>query len=107
MNQMLQTNGAINVLLTDISQLFGGGKVEIQFLNSSTLMARMTVIIVNIWVGIPYTILSMSGILMNIPEDLYESARIYGASPFKTFTAITLPYMIFRNNPAADYTVCW
>ena len=99
MNQMLQTNGAINVLLTDISQLFGGGKVEIQFLNSSTLMARMTVIIVNIWVGIPYTILSMSGILMNIPEDLYESARIDGASPFKTFTAITLPYMIFVTTP--------
>ena len=99
MNQMLQTNGSINVLLTGIRQLFGGGKVEIQFLNSSTLMARMTVIIVNIWVGIPYTILSMSGILMNIPEDLYESARIDGASPFKTFTAITLPYMIFVTTP--------
>ena len=99
MNQMLQTNGAINVLLSDISRLFGGGPVEIQFLNSSTLMARATVIIVNIWVGIPYTILSMSGILMNIPEDLYESARIDGASPVKTFTAITLPYMIFVTTP--------
>ena len=99
MNQMLQTNGAINVLLSDISKLFGGGPVEIQFLNSSTLMARATVIIVNIWVGIPYTILSMSGILMNIPEDLYESARIDGASPVKTFTAITLPYMIFVTTP--------
>ncbi len=99
MNQMLQTNGAINVLLSDISRLFGGGPVEIQFLNSSTLMARTTVIIVNIWVGIPYTILSMSGILMNIPEDLYESARIDGASPVKTFTAITLPYMIFVTTP--------
>ena len=99
MNQMLATNGAINVLLSDISQLFGGDKVEIQFLNSSAFMARMTVIIVNIWVGIPYTILSMSGILMNIPEDLYESARIDGASPFKTFTKITLPYMIFVTTP--------
>ena len=99
MNQMLQTNGALNVLLSDISRMFGGGPVEIQFLNSSTLMARTTVIIVNIWVGIPYTILSMSGILMNIPEDLYESARIDGASPVKTFTAITLPYMIFVTTP--------
>lgn len=100
MNQMLQTNGAINVLLTDISHWFGGTEtVEIQFLNSTTFMARATVVIVNIWVGIPYTILSMSGILMNIPEDLYESARIDGASPFKTFTAITLPYMIFVTTP--------
>ena len=76
-----------------------GSPVEIQFLNSSMLMARLTVIIVNCWVGIPYTILSMSGILMNIPEDLYESARIDGASPVKTFTKITLPYMLFVTTP--------
>ena len=96
MNQMLQTNGAINIML---SYFNGGVNPQIQFLNSSTLMARMTVIIVNLWVGIPYTILSMSGILMNIPEDLYESARIDGAGPVKTFTKITLPYMIFVTTP--------
>lgn len=95
MNQMLQQNGAINVLLG----MFLGENPNIQFLNSTTLMARMTVIIVNCWVGIPYTILSMSGILMNIPEDLYESARIDGAGPVKTFTKITLPYMIFVTTP--------
>ena len=96
MNQMLQTNGAINIVL---SYFNGGVNPEIQFLNSTTLMARLTVIIVNLWVGIPYTILSMSGILMNIPEDLYESARIDGAGPVKTFTKITLPYMIFVTTP--------
>lgn len=96
MNQMLQTNGAINIVL---SYFNGGVNPEIQFLSSSTLMARITVIIVNLWVGIPYTILSMSGILMNIPEDLYESARIDGAGPVKTFTKITLPYMIFVTTP--------
>ena len=95
MNQMLQTNGAINVLLSNITQQH----VEIQFLNSSALMARLTVIIINCWVGIPYTILSMSGILMNIPEDLYESARIDGAGPVRTFTSITLPYMLFVTTP--------
>ncbi len=95
MNQMLQQNGAINILLSHIT----GSNVEIQWLNSSPFMARMTVIIVNCWVGIPYTILSMSGILMNIPEDLYESARIDGASPVKTFTKITLPYMLFVTTP--------
>lgn len=96
MNQMLQENGAINVLLDWIS---GGAIAPIKFLNSSPLMARVTVIIVNCWVGIPYTILSMSGILMNIPEDLYESARIDGAGPVKTFTKITLPYMLFVTTP--------
>lgn len=96
MNQMLQTDGAINILL---SYFNGGVNPHIQFLNGSALMARLTVIIVNLWVGIPYTILSMSGILMNIPEDLYESARIDGAGPVKTFTKITLPYMIFVTTP--------
>lgn len=95
MNQMLQSNGALNVLLSNIT----GQNVEIQWLNSTPLMAKLTVIIVNCWVGIPYTILSMSGILMNIPEDLYESARIDGAGPVKTFTKITLPYMIFVTTP--------
>ena len=61
--------------------------------------AEKGIIIINCWVGIPYTILSMSGILMNIPEDLYESARIDGAGPVKTFTAITLPYMLFVTTP--------
>ena len=36
---------------------------------------------------------------MNIPEDLYESARIDGATPFKMYTAITLPYMLFITGP--------
>lgn len=95
MNQILQIDGALNILLG----YFMGGNPEIQFLNSTALMARVTVIIVNCWVGIPYTILSMSGILMNIPEDLYESARIDGAGPMKTFTSITLPYMLFVTTP--------
>lgn len=97
MNQMLQENGAINILLSRIT----GSPVAIKFVSdpNARWLARLTVIIVNCWVGIPYTILSMSGILMNIPEDLYESARIDGASPVKTFTKITLPYMLFVTTP--------
>ncbi|MCH5300441.1 MAG: sugar ABC transporter permease [Ruminococcus sp.] len=96
MNQMLQVDGAINILLSDIA----GQTVEIKFLNDTALLARATVIIINCWVGIPYTILSASGILMNIPVDLYESARIDGAGPIKQFTKITLPYMLFVTAPS-------
>ena len=60
---------------------------------TDALTARITVIVVNMWVGIPYTILITSGILMNIPEELYESAKIDGASPVVTFFKITLPCM--------------
>lgn len=51
------------------------------------------------WIGIPYTMLIVSGILMNIPQTLYESARIDGASPFKMFVKITLPYVLFVTSP--------
>lgn len=63
------------------------------------LSARVTVIIINIWIGIPYLMLIATGILMNIPEDLYESAKIDGANVWQQYTKITLPYMLFITGP--------
>lgn len=40
-----------------------------------------------------------TGILMNIPQDLYESSRIDGAKPWQQYTKITLPYMMFVMGP--------
>ena len=61
--------------------------------------AQVTIIFINLWIGIPYLMLIATGLLMNIPEDLYESARIDGASPFQMFRKITLPYMLFVTGP--------
>lgn len=61
---------------------------------------KIIIIIVNIWIGVPYTILSTSGILMNIPRDLYESSKIDGANSFVQFTKITLPYIFFVTGPS-------
>ena len=61
--------------------------------------AKILLIVINIWIGIPYIMLMATGILMNIPQDLYESARIDGASSFQQFTKITLPYMLFVTGP--------
>ena len=66
---------------------------------SNPTTAKILLIVVNIWIGIPYIMLMATGILMNIPEDLYESARIDGASSFQQFTKITLPYMLFVTGP--------
>ncbi|MGN0452654.1 MAG: carbohydrate ABC transporter permease [Ruminococcus sp.] len=84
-----------------IISMFTGttSKLDLWSTANDGLLARITVIVVNCWVGIPYTILMTSGILMNIPEDLYESARIDGAGPVKSFTKITLPYMLFVTTP--------
>ncbi len=95
MNQMLAVDGAINVLFKNLGII----QESVAFLNSTPLLARITVIIINCWVGIPYTILITSGILMNIPADLYESATIDGAGPVKSFFKITLPYMLFVTTP--------
>ena len=97
MSQMLDfNNGAINLVLQKIGLISS----PIDFLgNANPWVARLTVIIVNIWVGIPYTILITSGILMNIPADLYESATIDGAGPVRSFFSITLPYMLFVTTP--------
>lgn len=93
-NQMLSSNG----ILTELFRSWGwvtAGKETFD----NVMLARIIIIIVNMWVGVPYTMLISSGLLMNIPEDLYESARIDGASPFKMFSAITLPYMLFITGP--------
>ena len=66
---------------------------------NGALISKIIIIIVNIWIGIPYTMLSTTGILMNIPNDLYESATVDGAGTVTQFTKITLPYILFVTGP--------
>ena len=86
-----------NMFATDgiINGLFG---THIDFWGNEWL-ARITVIVINIWIGVPYLMLVVTGILMNVPADLYESANIDGANGFQQYTKITLPYMLFITGP--------
>lgn len=95
MSRLLDNGGPIVYLL----QQWGWVSNSFSFLSLDGLTARITVIVVNLWVGVPYTMLITSGILMNIPEDLYESARIDGAGAAAQFFKITLPYMLFVTGP--------
>jgi len=61
--------------------------------------AKVTIIVINLWVGIPYTVMQVTGILQNIPAEQYEAATIDGANVFQQFMNITLPYMIFVLTP--------
>lgn len=96
MRTMLQPEGAVNVLLRSLGLIEQGASLP--FLTDPT-WARATVIIINLWVGIPFTLIQITGILQNIPGDLYEAATIDGASPFVMFMKITLPYMLFVTTP--------
>lgn len=62
--------------------------------------AKFMIVIINIWVGVPYQMLIATGVLMNIPEDQIESAKIDGATNFQVFWKITMPYILFIQGPA-------
>lgn len=94
MRSMLQPTGIVNTLLIK----YGLIDNALPFFTNAT-WARVTVIVINCWVGIPYTLLQVTGILQNIPGELYEAAKIDGANAFQTFFKITLPYMLFVMTP--------
>lgn len=93
-NSMFKEQGIVNSLLIE----WGLIDKALPVLTEATA-ARVFVIIINLWVGIPYTIMQVTGILKNIPADLYEAARIDGANVVQQFMNITLPYMIFVMTP--------
>ena len=94
MRTMLQRQGALNVILQNMGLIDS----PLPFWEDA-MWARVTVILINLWVGIPYTMLQVTGILQNIPADLYEAAKVDGAGPIVTFFKITLPYTLFVTAP--------
>lgn len=98
-SRALEPSGAVNVALMELGWI----KTPLPFLTDATL-SRIVVIVVNMWIGIPYTMMTFSGVLMNVPEELYESAAIDGAGAVRRFVSITLPYMIFVTAPATITT---
>ncbi len=93
-SKMFAKNGLINQGLMSLGWI----TQALPFWEDAT-WARITVILINIWIGIPYLMLITTGILMNIPQDLYESARIDGANAWQQYSKITLPYMLFVTGP--------
>ena len=91
---MFKPEGAVNSLLMDLGWI----ETALPFFTDA-MWARVTIIVINMWVGIPYTVMSVTGILQNIPAEQYEAARIDGANAFQQFMNVTLPYMIFVMTP--------
>ncbi|MBP5294490.1 MAG: sugar ABC transporter permease, partial [Lachnospiraceae bacterium] len=93
-SKMFAKNGIVNNLLISLGWI----EKALPFWEDQT-WAKVTLILINIWIGIPYLMLIATGILMNIPADLYESARIDGANVWQQYMKITLPYMLFITGP--------
>lgn len=62
-------------------------------------LARITLLVINLWLGFPYFMALMTGIMTGISDDLYEAAKIDGATPFDEFKSITLPIVLNAASP--------
>ena len=99
-SKLFDSSGLIGRLLGQIpfidNYLFTNNFVSLW---DSPIVAKILLIVINIWIGIPYVMLMATGILMNIPQDLYESSKVDGATGVQQFMKITLPYMLFVTGP--------
>ncbi|GGM44433.1 ABC transporter permease [Longimycelium tulufanense] len=54
-------------------------------------LALFSVMVINIWLGVPFMMVTLLGGLQSIPHELYEAAEMDGASPWQRFRNVTLP----------------
>ncbi len=79
-------------LINGILMRFGFIKQGIGFL-SDPHIALISVIIVNIWYGIPFFAIMLLAALQSVPEELYEAAKIDGAGRTRRLFNVTIPYI--------------
>jgi maltose/maltodextrin transport system permease protein len=90
-------NPQLGVINRIIESVFNVAKGPDWFNNAS--LARIAILVVNLWLGYPYFMLVTSGALQSIPGDIYEAAEVDGASPWKRFSKITLPLLLVSVGP--------
>ncbi len=94
MRNLLNDEGPLNALLMNMGLI----KHALPFL-SDPIWAKFSIIFVNMWVGIPVTMLVATGIIMNLPSEQIEAAEIDGASKFQIFKSITFPQILLIMTP--------
>ncbi|MDD3171006.1 MAG: sugar ABC transporter permease [Bacilli bacterium] len=88
-------------LTTGIQRAFYLGYDNIQWFTNSfnPWFVRITLIVVNIWLGFPYYMALMTGIMVGIDKSLYEAAEIDGAGKQQKFKYITFPLVMYSTAP--------
>jgi arabinogalactan oligomer/maltooligosaccharide transport system permease protein len=95
-----QQFGVINQFV----QMFGGQPVS---WFEQPLTSFATVLATNSWLSFPFMMVISLGALQSIPADLYEAARVDGASRWQQFRSITLPSLKPSLVPAIILSVIW
>jgi len=96
-----QEYGSINLVITQYLNMDA-----IQWL-SQPFQAFTSCLLTNIWLGFPFMMVIALGGLQSIPRELYEAARVDGASRFQQFTKITLPMLKPVMMPAIILGMIW
>jgi ABC-type sugar transport system permease subunit len=89
--------GMMNQSFGFINQVLLGG-ADVPWL-TDPVMAKISVLIVNLWLGFPYMFLVCMGALQSIPEELQEAATVDGARPWAVFRLIKLPLLLVSVAP--------
>lgn len=83
-------NGMFNREFGAVNQLIG---FQVDWYNDPFL-AKVVILVVNLWLGFPYFYLISTGALQALPNDIEEAAQLDGASGLKIFTQIKLPLLL-------------
>lgn len=113
-NQMLQRVGVYDRLFewgmlgrsfqeagTGLQRLMYFGEDNIQWITNEAnpWFVRIFIITLNIWLGFPFFMALMTGVMTSIDRSLYEAAEIDGANGFQQFRFITMPLVLFATSP--------
>ncbi|PLC11259.1 maltose ABC transporter permease [Kocuria flava] len=89
--------GLLNADYGFVNEVLLGG-TSVPWLENPWL-AKLSLLLVNLWLGFPYMFLVTTGALQAIPGELYESAEMDGAGPVRQFGSITLPMLMVAVGP--------
>ena len=95
-NGMLQPDGLINAVLDTGIDFFAGAT-----------SARITVILVNIWLGVPFMMMMLSGALQALSADMFEAAEVDGVSRWDQFRFLTFPNLKGTLVPVSLLSFIW
>ena len=88
--------GTVNRLLSPLYDLLGTDPIA--WLNDPN-WAKVSVLLVNLWLGFPFMFLLVTGALQSIPDDILEAARVDGARGTTVFRKITFPLLMVALAP--------
>lgn len=86
---------------TGLDRLLYFGEENIQWLSNEAnpWFVRIFIIVLNIWLGFPFFMALMTGVMTSIDRSLYEAAAIDGATGSQQFRFITMPLVLFATSP--------